>query len=48
MPKYKRTIIAVRGDTQGGHAGGLLNPETEIPVLGTKDGKVVVDAWRKA
>lgn len=43
MPKYKRTIIAVRGDTQGGHAGGLLNPETEIPVLGTRDGKVVVE-----
>lgn len=44
MPKYKRTIIAVRGDTQGGHAGGLLNPETEIPVLGgTEDGERVVE-----
>ena len=41
--KYKRTIIAVRGDTQGGHAGGPLNPETEIPTLGTKDGKTVVE-----
>lgn len=27
----KRTIIAIRGDTQGGHSGGLLNPDTKIP-----------------
>lgn len=31
MPKYRRRIIAIRGDTQGGHSGGLLNPETEFP-----------------
>lgn len=31
--KLKRTIFAVRGDTHGGHAGGLVNPETEIPVI---------------
>ena len=42
--KYKRTILAVRGDTQGGHAGGLLNPETEIPVLGVDEsGQMAVE-----
>lgn len=33
MIDYKRIIIAVRGDTQAGHDGGLLNPETLFPVL---------------
>ena len=42
--KYSRTILAIRGDTQGGHAGGLLNPETEIPVLGVDEhGETVVE-----
>lgn len=45
--KYTRTIIAVRGDTQGGHAVGLLNPETKIPDLDIDDeGKTVLVGWR--
>lgn len=47
MSKYKRTILAVRGDTQGGHAGGLLNPETLVPdVAIDEEGKTVVTGWR--
>lgn len=45
--KYRRIILAVRGDTQGGHAGGLLNPETQIPTYVidpvTKD--KVLEGW---
>lgn len=44
---YKRTIIAIRGDTQGGHSGGLVNPETKIPELDlSEDGTVVVIGTR--
>jgi hypothetical protein len=44
--KSTRTIIAVRGDTQGGHAGGLLNPETELPDVDIDDdGKTVITGW---
>ena len=47
MPKSKRTIIAIRGDTQGGHAGGLLNPETQIPDVGIDEaGERVITDWR--
>lgn len=47
MPKtYKRTILIVRGDTQSGHAGGLLNPETTYPVIGIdSQGAKVVAEW---
>lgn len=34
---FKRTIIAIRGDTQSGHAGGLVNPGTEIPEFDIDD-----------
>lgn len=34
---YKRTIIAIRGDTQGGHSGGLINPETLLPTESIDD-----------
>lgn len=45
--EYKRTIIAVRGDTQGGHSGGLVNPETEIPELDiSEDGEIVLAGIR--
>ena len=47
MATYKRTIIAVRGDTQGGHAGGLVNPETQIPDLDIDEaGRSVFVGWR--
>jgi len=37
---FKRVIIAVRGDTQAGHSGGLLNPETLLPDTEIIDGLV--------
>ena len=44
--KYIRKIIAVRGDTQGGHAGGLLNPETLIPDVAIDEkGERVIEGW---
>jgi hypothetical protein len=47
LKKYHRTIIAVRGDTQGGHAGGLLNPETLIPDWDIDEaGQRVITGWR--
>lgn len=49
MNKYKRKIVIVRGDTQSGHAGGLLNPETLYPVPGiNKAGESVVEDWEAA
>lgn len=44
--KYTRTIIAVRGDTQGGHALGLVNPETQIPDISIDDDGSTSVAWR--
>lgn len=39
----------MRGDTQSGHAGGLLNPETVFPVIAINDaGKKVVDGYEEA
>lgn len=47
MKNYRRTIIAVRGDTQGGHSGGLVNPETKIPDLDIdENGNWVVSGYR--
>lgn len=47
MKKYTRKILAVRGDTQGGHAGGLLNPETLIPEMDIdENGAEVIAGWR--
>lgn len=44
---YKRTIIAIRGDTQSGHAGGLANPETRIPDLDLdEEGRIVLVGYR--
>lgn len=50
MPKkYSRKVLAVRGDTQSGHAGGLLNPDTLFPVVAIDDnGKKVIDGWEEA
>lgn len=45
--KYTRTIIAVRGDTQGGSSVGLVNPETKIPDIGIlENGREVFNGWR--
>jgi hypothetical protein len=47
--RYNRKIIAIRGDTQSGHAGGLLNPEAQIPVMAIdEEGKRVVDGYETA
>lgn len=47
MTKYRRKILAVRGDTQGGHAGGLVNPDTLIPEMDIdENGKEVIAGWR--
>ena len=44
--KLTRKIIAIRGDTHPGHAGGLVNPDTLIPALDlSDDGKWVVTGW---
>jgi len=44
---YKRTIIAVRGDTQGGHSGGLVNPKTELPDFDIdEDGNTIFVGYR--
>lgn len=44
--KYTRKIIAIRGDTQSGHTGGLLNPETLLPEMDIdKEGKDVITGW---
>lgn len=44
---YKRTIIAVRGDTQGGSSVGLVNPNTKIPDNGIlENGREVFNGWR--
>lgn len=49
MKKYSRKIIAIRGDTQSGHAGGLLNPETLFPVtVINEEGKAVLDGYEEA
>jgi len=47
--KTRRVIVAVRGDTHAGHAGGLLNPETLLPErdLG-ENGQTVIAGWRRA
>ena len=46
MKKYTRKIIIARGDTQSGHAGGLLNPETVVPTVDLdKNGKKVVSGY---
>lgn len=46
MKKYSRKIIAIRGDTQGGHAGGLLSPETELPdVALNENGDTVIEGF---
>lgn len=43
---FDRKIIAIRGDTQGGHSGGLVNPETLIPDMEiTEEGDLVI-GWR--
>jgi hypothetical protein len=47
--KFSRKIIAIRGDTQSGHSGGLLNPETVFPVMGIDAaGKKVVEDYEEA
>lgn len=47
--KYKRKIIVARGDTQSGHSGGLLNPETTYPVMGIDSaGSAVIADWENA
>jgi hypothetical protein len=38
MKKYQRKIIVARGDTQSGHAGGLLNPDTVFPTVDVDEG----------
>jgi hypothetical protein len=43
---YKRTIIGIRGDTQGGHSGGLLNPDTLLPDMEIDEEGNVVTGWR--
>jgi hypothetical protein len=50
MPKkYSRKVIVARGDTQSGHAGGLLNPETLFPVVViNEEGNQVVDGYEEA
>ena len=46
--KYKRVIVAVRGDTQGGHSGGLLNPETDFPDIALDEsGRRVVTGFSR-
>lgn len=48
MTKAKRTIIAIRGDTQVGHSGGLVNPDTQIPDLDIDEsGRYIVTGWRR-
>jgi len=48
MKKYNRTIIAIRGDTQGGYAGGLLNPDTLLPDIAIDDaGENIIEGWRR-
>lgn len=46
--KYNRKVIAIRGDTQSGHAGGLMNPETIFPVIGFDGEKKVIDDSEEA
>lgn len=46
MKKYKRKIIAIRGDTQGGQAVGLRNPETQIPDIEIDENDQVKVSWR--
>ncbi|MBT7991047.1 MAG: hypothetical protein HN769_14355 [Anaerolineae bacterium] len=47
MAKYKRKIIAVRGDTHSGNAGGLVNPTTEIPEIDLDEsGRRVIAGYR--
>jgi len=48
MKKYTRKIVIARGDTQSGHAGGLLNPETVIPTVDIdKQGRKVVSGYEE-
>jgi len=48
MKKYTRKIVIARGDTQSGHAGGLLNPETIIPTVDIdKQGRKVVSGYEE-
>jgi hypothetical protein len=44
--RYQRTIIAIRGDTQGGQAVGLLNPETQIPDVEIDENDELKVSWR--
>lgn len=47
--KYTRKIIVIRGDTQSGHAGGLLNPEAVFPVIGIDaGGRRVIEDYEQA
>lgn len=47
--KYNRHIIAIRGDNQAGHSGGLLNPETQYPVFSVNEkGNRVITAYEDA
>lgn len=47
--RFVRKILAVRGDTQSGHAGGLLNPETLFPVIGFDEaGERVIEDYEEA
>lgn len=46
MTRYTRKIIAVRGDTQSGHAGGLCNPETQFPEIDINaEGTAVISGY---
>jgi len=45
--KYDRRIIALRGDTQAGHKGGLENPDTLLPaIVLNKDGGRRIKGWK--
>lgn len=49
MSTYTRKIIAVRGDTQSGDSGGLLNPATLYPVVGIdEEGAKVIETYEEA
>ena len=49
MKTFNHKIIAIRGDTQSGHAGGLLNPDTIYPVIGfDAGGRKVVEDYENA
>jgi hypothetical protein len=44
---FKRTIIAIRGDTQSGHAGGLANPNAELPDFDIdEEGNTILTGYR--